>query len=145
VVCGMAKDPPHRGDFDKWLDDPVAGGRLDPATLGLKQHILDFALAGLEPQHRQLLSRISVLSDSAAYETIKVLNQFDSDAEFYSALKNLEDRGLLQWEPTANTYDLHPVVRASAYQLLGEDDRQRTYSTLKNHFAALPPENLEDA
>jgi hypothetical protein len=148
VVCGMAKDPPHRGDFDKWLADPLAGGRLELANLDLKQrhtHVLAFALAGLQSLQRRLLSRVSVLSDSAAYETIKVLSPFGSEAEFYTALKNLEDRGLLQWESTTNTYDLHPVVRASAYQLLEQEDREPTYNTLRNHFAALPPENLENA
>jgi len=148
VVCGMVNDPPHRGDFDKWLDDPEAGGKLELASLDLKQrktHILAFALAGLAPLQRQLLSRISVLSDNADYETIKVVSPYSSDAEFYSSLKNLEDRRLIQWEPTTNTYDLHPVVRASAYQLLEEQDREPTYDKLRNHFAALPPENLQQA
>src|SRR5262249_17504884 len=64
VVCGTVNDPPHRGDFDKWLDDPEAGGKLKLANLDLKQrhtHILSFALTGLQPLQRQLLSRISVL------------------------------------------------------------------------------------
>ncbi len=35
-------------------------------------------------------------------------------AQLGAALKDLEDRGLLWWDRSSNTYDLHPIIRAYA-------------------------------
>jgi hypothetical protein len=61
------------------------------------------------------------------------------------ALSDLEDRGLLQWDREANRYDLHPVVRAYAFERLEDPDRTRAYNAIGDHFASLPPENVEEA
>jgi tetratricopeptide (TPR) repeat protein len=138
------------------------------SELALKQrytHILAHAFRGLGEKSRQLLSRIAVLSDSADYATIAVLNPFlpprpeevpepadsasrehyQAQADFHAALTDLEDRGLLQWDREANRYDLHPVVRAYSFEQLGERERTRAYNTIRDHFASLPPENVEEA
>jgi len=65
--------------------------------------------------------------------------------EFQVALSDLEDRSLLQWDRETNTYDLHPVVRAYAFEQLDEQDRARSYDSIRDHFASLPPENLKEA
>jgi tetratricopeptide (TPR) repeat protein len=149
IVCGMITDyRPKPGDFDAWRADPYAGGGIKLSELPLKQrytHILDFAFRGLEEKTRQLLSRISVLSDGADYATIAVLNPFSVLADFHAALSDLEDRGLLQWDREANTYDLHPVVRAYAFDQLEERDRTGAYGAVIDHFASLPPENVKEA
>ena len=66
-------------------------------------------------------------------------------ADFHAALAELEDRGLLQWDRSANTYDLHPVVRAYAFDLLEEGDRKRAFSAIGDHFVSRPPENAQEA
>jgi tetratricopeptide (TPR) repeat protein len=66
-------------------------------------------------------------------------------ADFHAALGDLEDRGLLQWDRETNTYDLHPVVRAYAFEQLEERERTGTYNAVSDHFARLPPENVEEA
>jgi tetratricopeptide (TPR) repeat protein len=88
-----------------------------------------------------------------AYERYQeALRSYFSSAEhrqamtnFHSALSDLEDRGLLQWDRHRNTYDLHPVVRGYAFEQLEEHDRTQTYSAIGDHFAALPPDNLDEA
>lgn len=66
-------------------------------------------------------------------------------ADFHAALRDLEDRGLLQWDRDTNTYDLHPVVRAYAFEKLEERDRAGTYNAVRDHFSSLPPERVAKA
>jgi hypothetical protein len=149
VVCGMVnRYAAHPGFFDEWLADPAAGGalRLDQVERAARNaHILEFALARLDPPERQLLARIAVLSDTASYETVRVISPYASAAELHRALQTLEESGLLQWDRRANTYDLHPAVRGVAFDQLEHSDRTATFKTLRDHFAALPPEDLKRA
>jgi tetratricopeptide (TPR) repeat protein len=64
---------------------------------------------------------------------------------FDSALSDLEDRGLLQWDRYSNTYDLHPVVRGYAFDQLEKDDLAKTYERIRDHFESLPLENSNEA
>ena len=149
IVCGMITDYPRKPrDFDAWRADPYAGGGLKLSELLLRQrytHILDFSFRGLPEKTRQLLSRISALSAGADYATIAALNPFSVLADFHAALSDLEDRGLLQWDREENTYDLHPVVRAYAFEKLEERDRTGIYNAIRDHFASLPPEKVQEA
>jgi len=68
---------PARGNFDAWVADPHAGAALDLASLDLIQrrnHILRAALDALQPESRQLLSILALLTDSVDYETLKAFN-----------------------------------------------------------------------
>lgn len=144
VVCGMVNDYAREpGFFDHWIEDPDAGGALRGVTS--HSQILEFALARLDPKQRQLLSRIAVLRDTASYETIRVISPFTSAVELHAALKTLEDWELLQWDRHANTYDLHPAVRGVAFDQLESTDKAGTYKALRDHFAAMPPEDLKRA
>ncbi len=149
VVCGMVNDyPAHPGFFDDWIADPDAGGRLRLTEVDPKHrnaHILEFAIGGLDPRQRQLLARIAVLSDTASYETICVISPYEGVVELHAALKTLGERGLLQWDQQANTYDLHPAVRGVAFDQLDQSDRAGTYRALRDHFAAMPPEDYKRA
>jgi tetratricopeptide (TPR) repeat protein len=66
-------------------------------------------------------------------------------ADFHAALTELEDRGLLQWDREANTYDMHPVVRAYAFELLEEGERVRAFSAIGDYFASRPREDPREA
>jgi tetratricopeptide (TPR) repeat protein len=168
IVAGLVRD--YRidpGSFDSWLSDASAGGRLALPDLDLTQrrtHILAAALAGLAPEHRQLLGWISVLAGTVEWDTLEAINPLralSSDAHYNSAavpdsgesgtgrarvaldiaLKDLEDRGLLWWDRGTNAYDLHPIVRAYTHDQLEDGDRVRANDRVRNHFEALPPED----
>lgn len=144
VVCGMVNDYAREpGFFDHWIEDPSAGG----ASRGVTSHsqILEFAIARLDSRQRQLLSRVAVLRDTASYETIRVISPFDSAVDLHAALKTLEAWELLQWDRRANTYDLHPAVRGVAFDQLETTDKAGTYKALRDHFAAMPPEDVKRA
>jgi len=66
-------------------------------------------------------------------------------AQLGAALKDLEDRGLLWWDRSSNSYDLHPIIRAYAYEQLGVNDRAQANDRVRDHFEALPPEDPEIA
>jgi tetratricopeptide (TPR) repeat protein len=57
------------------------------------------------------------------------------------ALKDLVDRGLLWWDRSSNSYDLHPIIRAYARDQLEETDRIQANDRIRDHFQALPPED----
>ena len=172
VICGeIAQYPPKPFDFDAWRVDPIYGGKLKLGKLDLKQrynHILRFALEGLDEPKRKLLSRIAVLAENVDYDTIAVLNPFlpppanDATREalqtyresaeyrhairsFHKALKELQDRGLLQWDRECGHYDMHPVVSGIAAEILDDGDRRQTFLTVRDYFAGLPPDNLSQA
>ncbi|GAB4522395.1 MAG: hypothetical protein OHK0046_34860 [Anaerolineae bacterium] len=69
----------------------------------------------------------------------KTLSQFDS------LLNELEDRGLLRWEHTNDTYDMHPVVRGAAFARLESDDKATTFERIRGHLEALPADDLDTA
>ncbi len=64
---------------------------------------------------------------------------------FDAALDELENRGLLQWDRDSNRYEMHPVVCGYAAELLEESDRTATILKVRDHFASLPPDDLDNA
>ncbi len=65
--------------------------------------------------------------------------------DFDAALDELCERGLLQWDVDTNRYNMHPVVRGSASDQIEEQDRKHALKTARDHFAALPEDDLENA
>jgi tetratricopeptide (TPR) repeat protein len=173
LVAGLVRDyRAEPGGFDRWLADPTAGGALRLPDLDLTQrraHILAVALDGLEPGCRRLLGWISVLAGAVNWATLEAINPFRlkakamrqhqkqladrrssgpvmrATAQLDAALKDLEDRGLLWWDRSSNTYDLHPIIRAYAHEQLGETDRVQANDRIRDHFQALPPEDPKSA
>ncbi len=78
ALAGLVNDYlPDRGNFDAWLADPKAGGRLGLADLDLTQrrnHILDAAIDALPEPGRRLLQTLSLLQGGADYATLKEFN-----------------------------------------------------------------------
>ncbi|GIF50649.1 uncharacterized protein DUF4062 [Asanoa ferruginea] len=66
-------------------------------------------------------------------------------AQLDLALRDLEERGLLWWDRAANSYDLHPIIRAYVHDRLDGSERVRANLAVRDHFAALPPEDPEQA
>ena len=62
-----------------------------------------------------------------------------------AALEDLERRGLLVWDRSSNSYDLHPIIRAYAYDQLEDIDRIQANDRIRDHFQALPAEDTGHA
>lgn len=72
------------------------------------------------------------IAEYGAYERSseyrKALSQFDE------LLSDLEERGLLRWDAVKDRYDMHPVVRGTAFDRLEADDRPQTFERVRGHF-----------
>jgi len=64
---------------------------------------------------------------------------------FDAALKELEERGMLYWDRDVNRYEMHPLIRAYAAELLDANDRTETFHKARNHFESLPPDDFDKA
>ena len=60
-------------------------------------------------------------------------------------VKDLEQRGLLQWDGRTRKYDLHPVVRGVASGAMAAADRERHGQRVVDHFTAQPHRPYDDA
>lgn len=60
-------------------------------------------------------------------------------------VKDLEQRGLLQWDGRTRKYDLHPVVRGVASRAMAAADRERHGQRVVDHFSAQPHRPYDDA
>ena len=66
-----------KGNFDKWVNDPVGGRGLNLAKLDLKgkqTHILDVAINTLTSQSRRLLSTMALIYEAVDYDTLVAFN-----------------------------------------------------------------------
>lgn len=76
---------------------------------------------------------------------VKALEEYHNSEEvrqalprLISALRELEKRGLLQWDRQKNTYDLHPVVRGYAFDVLEQPERVDICGLIADHFRSKP-------
>jgi hypothetical protein len=141
---------PNRGNFDTWSIDPDGGAALDLATLDLIQrrnHILLAAIAALPDASRQLLSTLALLSESVDYETLDAFNPHlpPEPNKLAETIRDLEQRGLLQYDGHERRYDLHPVVRGVAAGGMKAEDKERYGQSVVDHFSAQPHSPYEQA
>jgi tetratricopeptide (TPR) repeat protein len=141
IVAGLVNDYlPARGDFDEWSADQT----LDVGDLDLVQkrnHILHTAVSAVEGESRELLSVLALLAESVDYSTLSALNE---SSDLTRTVRDLERRGLLQYDRQTARYDLHPVVRAVVASGLGPSDRQEIGERLVDHFASRPGVRYDD-
>jgi hypothetical protein len=141
VLAGLvANYLPDRGNFDKWLIDPQGGGQLNMANLNLVQkrnHILNQALKDLPEKSRQLLSMASLISEAVDYATLNALchHEVDNPKALETTIRDLETRGLLQYDWPSKRYDLHPVVRGVAAGGLSKDELDQFGGRVVDHFS----------
>ena len=62
-----------------------------------------------------------------------------------ATVRDLEQRGVLQYERQAGRWDLHPVVRAVASRRLGDRDRDQLGQQIIDHFSQRPHDPYEQA
>ena len=161
IIAGLVNDYlPARGDFGAWAADPDYGGRLDLAHLDLTQkrnHILTAALEALPDASRHLLSALSLLSESFDYAILAALNPhrppepgagpetLAAPAALAATVRDLEQRGLLQYDPQASRWDVHPVVRAVASSRLSVQDRDHLGQQIIEYFSQPPHHSYAQA
>ena len=147
----VAEYRPAPGDFTAWRR---ARPDFNPAgQLELKQrqsHILAHALTGLGEAPRRVLHTLAGFRMATGYATLRELLVGESapcadEATLDRILRELEDRGLVGWERSANRYDLHPIVRSVVWAGLAEGERRGVLEKLHDHFKAQPMvENWRD-
>ncbi|MBL8160586.1 MAG: DUF4062 domain-containing protein [Anaerolineae bacterium] len=146
----IRKDRRANGDYDQWR---AANPHFDPArhpTLSERQaHILEYALAGLSEERRRVLHTLAAFRMPTSQQTLDALfvgeeKPFAASSTFDSALRDLEDRGLVGWDNRANRYDLHPIVRGVVWGALAEDGRRGIFVALEVHFQAMPTVGFDD-
>lgn len=139
VLAGLVNEYfPDRGNFDAWAADPEEGGRLNLADLDLAQkrnHILKVALSALSEKSRELLAILAFLSEAVDNKTLAALNDELPPRELQEIIRDLERRGLLQYDRQARRYDLHPVVRGVASGGLGSEETKRYGQRVVDHFS----------
>jgi hypothetical protein len=84
------------------------------------------------------------------YERAYAARQADREspaarAALTATVRDLEQRGLLQYEPQTSRWDLHPVVRAVASTRLREHDRDQLGQQIIDHFSQRPHNPYEQA
>ena len=136
VLGGIINDYlPARGNFDAWAADATSGGQLNLADLNLVQkrnHILKAALGAVPEKGRQLLSILALLSEAVDYPTLSALNPHLPN----DTVRDLERRGLLQYDGQTGRYDLHPVVRGIAAGGLRPEEKAGYGQRVVDHFSA---------
>ncbi|HJQ23587.1 MAG TPA: DUF4062 domain-containing protein [Blastocatellia bacterium] len=151
VLAGLINDYfPDRGNFDAWVDDPDGGGQLNLANLNLVQkrnHILHAALAALPEKSRQLLSILALLSESVDADTLSAFNPHLSgkQGDLAETVRDLEQRGLLQYDAQAKHYDLHPVVRGVAAGSLRQEEKEHYGQRVVDYFSQQSHNPYEEA
>jgi tetratricopeptide (TPR) repeat protein len=159
VLAGLINDYlPDRGNFDAWAEDAAYGGQLNLAALDLIQkrnHILNAALTALSEKSRQLLSTLALISESVDYQTLSALNPHlptVESSEFLAAqqeltktVRDLERRGLLQYDAQTKRHDLHPVVRGIAAGKLRPEERENYGQRVVDYFSSQSHNPYEQA
>jgi hypothetical protein len=135
VLAGLINDYlKDKGNFDAWAAEPAGGGQLNLANLDLVQrrnHILKAAIEALPKNSYQLLATLALVSEAVDYATLSAL---DPSPELARMVRDLEHRGLLQYE--AKRYDLHPVVRGIAAGALQPQEKDEYGQRVVDYFSA---------
>lgn len=124
------------------LRDPINPGDVTvaeaysplPKLISKEHHILALSYDALSPPLRELLSRLSAFRSPVGYEVASILSPFEGKRELGLAFTELADRGLIYFDQERWRYDLHPIVRAYAYDRL--TDKEGIHSRLRDYFAA---------
>jgi tetratricopeptide (TPR) repeat protein len=144
VLAGLVNDyPRERGNFDRWASDPRYGGALNLADLNLTQrrnHILLAAISALAPERKELLQTLALLQSGADFRTLKAFNPHSkensatAELELGKTIRDLERRGLIQYDSSGKRYDMHPVVRGVAAGRMETTETEQLGQKVVDHF-----------
>ena len=95
----------------------------------------------MDEAKQSVLSQIAAFRTPMKYDMLALFNTFGSDEAYDAILEELIDRGLVFFDPTQGSYDLHPVVRQYAYDRLTA--KKAVHSRLLDYFAAVPPQDSQ--
>lgn len=118
-----AKTPRQRADLERQLHDRVA-------ELTARHQAAQHAHAAYQ----------TALTSRRQSQPVR-----DAPRWLRETLANLRTRGLLQWDRGGNRYDLHPVVRHYAVQILDRDSRMLSGRHVANVFVSRPEPLYDDA
>ena len=163
IFDSWSADPDHGGHLDLASLDLVQK----------RNHILHAALAALPSESRRLLGTLALLSEPADYSLLAALNPHrprtyrlvarpmvtgnavddgGSDESFRNAeqalirtVREIESRGLLQYDAQARRYDLHPVVRGVVAGSLVQEERELFGQTVVDHFSSRDERTLYES
>jgi tetratricopeptide (TPR) repeat protein len=144
VLAGLINNDylQDRGNFDAWAGDPDGGAALNLAELDLAQkrnHILRAAIKALPDAGSRLLSTLALLSEGVDYQILAAFNPHapstDARRKLKSTVRDLERRGLLQYDASARRYDLHPVVRGVAVGDLLPEQKEQYGQPIVDYFS----------
>lgn len=99
--------------------------------------------AGVQKQYKAALARWQ--DYEKAVQSRLASAEFRSAPKLQTTVKDLEQRGLLQWDSRTRKYDLHPVVRGVASGAMAAADRERHGQRVVDHFTAQPHRPYEEA
>ena len=144
LLAGYIAAPgPGTGDIKLLERYPVPEGDLKAR----QAHILQVSYDALDPDDRELLSRVAAFRSPMTLDAIAAVSALRrmgrrgprralTEGELVPVLAALVARGLLQFDSATARYDLHPVVRRYAYDRL--TDPEGVHSRLVDYFAAVP-------
>lgn len=155
ALAGLVRNYlPDPGNFDLWVDDEEGGRQLNLGEIDLikkRSHILEFAVKALKTENRKLLSTLSLFSESVDYETIRAvyeslpIEKRDSSSTLTEIIRDLEQRGLLQYDNQKRHYDLHPVVRGVVAGRLDPEETAELGQPLDDFFSSKSHDPYENA
>lgn len=143
----IARDRRSPGDFGRWRESNPG---FNPFALPLAQrrsHILHYSMSGLSREQEQVLRTIAHFRMPVGYQVLLELLvgndlTYTSERELVDCLTELEDRALVGWDRSRNTYDEHPLVRGMVWTSLGDADHSVYYDAIARLFAAAPAPTL---
>ena len=100
--------------------------------------------AGAQKQYKAAISRWQDY-EKAAQARVASAKFRTAPKKLEATVKDLEQRGLLQWDGRTRKYDLHPVVRGVASGAMAAADRERHGQRVVDHFTAQPHRPYEEA
>jgi tetratricopeptide (TPR) repeat protein len=123
-------------DFENPADIVIARKlKLDGDLKAHQHHILEVAYSGLTPQEQKLLSTIACFRSPVELKALEAIAT--NKDSLNDDLRDLIERGLVQFYEKNKKFDLHPIVRHYSYSCLGSTDRTNAHSRLVNYFETL--------
>jgi tetratricopeptide (TPR) repeat protein len=130
----VAKPTPSVKEGWHWIDgNPMRWEQMSAEQKAEQQKQYEAAFARWQTYEKAVQARLASAEFRAA------------PGKLAETVKDLEQRGLLQWDGRTRKYDLHPVVRGVASGAMAAADRERHGQRVLDHFTAQPHRPYEEA